>query len=86
MPQAALSRFSMTLPIVSHPVGVELAAKGHVKVILTINFGKLAERALEAAGITPTVISTPDAAEGASPLQHARCTVIRSTATTSTPA
>lgn len=61
----------------AHYAVAELAAKGYIKVILTTNFDKLAERALETTGITPTVISTPDDAEGAPPLQHAHCTVIK---------
>jgi hypothetical protein len=65
------------LPTEAHRAVAELVAKGYLKVILTTNFDKLTERALEAAGVTPTVISTPDAAEGAPPLQHARCTVIK---------
>lgn len=65
------------LPAEAHRAVAELAAKGYLKVILTTNFDKLMERALEAVGVTPTVISTPNAAEGAPPLQHAHCTVIK---------
>jgi FMN phosphatase YigB (HAD superfamily) len=65
------------LPTQGHRSVAELAAKGYVRVILTTNFDKLMERALESTGVTPTVISTPDAAKGAPPLQHTRCTVIK---------
>ena len=65
------------LPTEAHRAVAELAARGYVRVILTTNFDKLAERALEAAGVTPIVISTPDAAEGAQPLPHAGCTVVK---------
>ena len=48
-----------------------------MRVILTTNFDHLLEQALEANGITPTVISTADAADGAIPLTHNRCTIIK---------
>ena len=65
------------LPTEAHHSVAKLAARDYIKVILSTNFDRLMERALEAAGVTPTVISTPDAAEGAPPLQHTRCTVIK---------
>jgi hypothetical protein len=65
------------LPTEAHHTVAELVAKGYLKVIVTTNFDKLMERALEAAGVTPTVVSNPDAAEGAPPLQHTRCTVVK---------
>jgi len=46
-------------------------------VIVTTNFDRLIERALESEGISPTVISTSDSARGALPFAHARCTVIK---------
>ena len=45
--------------------------------IVTTNFDRLTERAIEDAGITPAVISTPDATEGALPLVHQKCCVIK---------
>jgi type I restriction enzyme R subunit len=42
-----------------------LVAGGYVRVIVTTNFDRLIERAIEDAGVTPAVISTPDATEGA---------------------
>lgn len=65
------------LPTEAHRAVARLVAGGYVKVILTTNFDRLMERALEAAGVIPTVISTPDAVEGAPPLQHTQCTVIK---------
>ena len=44
---------------------------------MTTNFDRLLERALEAVGVAPIVIDTPDAAEGAPPLQHSACTVVK---------
>jgi hypothetical protein len=65
------------LPTNAHRSIAELAAKGYLKVILTTNFDKLMEQALEAAGVVPTIISTPDDADGAQPLQHAHCTILK---------
>ncbi len=64
-------------PTAAHRAIARLAAKGYVKVIVTTNFDKLMERALEAEVVNPVVVSTPDAAEGAPPLQHSDCTVVK---------
>ncbi len=64
-------------PTDAHKAIAELAANGHIRVIVTTNFDRLIERAIEAAGVTPTVISTPDAAEGALPLAHTQCLVLK---------
>ena len=55
----------------------ELVSRGYIRVIVTTNFDRLLERALVDAGVEPTVISTPDAAEGAIPLAHSSCTVMK---------
>lgn len=65
------------LPTRAHNAIAELVASGHFRVILTTNFDRLIEKALEAVGVTPTIISTPDAVEGAIPLAHGRCYVIK---------
>ena len=65
------------VPTEAHRAVARLCAGGHVRVVLTTNFDRLLERALEAEGVSPVVIDTSDAAEGAPPLQHARCTVIK---------
>jgi len=64
-------------PTQGHKAIAELVLNGYIRVIVTTNFDRLLEKALEAAGITPIVISTPDAAEGALPLQHTKCTIIK---------
>lgn len=64
-------------PTEAHKAIAELVANGHVRVIITTNFDRLLEQALESRGVTPTVISTPDAAEGAIPLTHATCSIIK---------
>ena len=64
-------------PTAAHRAIAELVAGGSIRVILTTNFDRLLEQALEAAGVVPVVISSADGATGALPTQHARCTVIK---------
>jgi len=65
------------LPTAAHKAIARLIGKGYFRVIITTNFDRLLEQALEASGISPTIISTPDALKGALPLTHARCTIIK---------
>lgn len=64
-------------PTAAHQAIAQLVAGGAIRVILTTNFDRLLEQALEAVGVIPVVISTADAAIGALPMQHARCTVVK---------
>jgi hypothetical protein len=64
-------------PTEAHRAVAELVANGYIRVIVTTNFDRLLEQALENMGVTPTVISTPDAAEGAVPLTHATCSIVK---------
>ena len=64
-------------PTAAHKAIARLASKGYFKVIVSTNFDRLMEQALEAEGLNPTVISTADMARGAMPLAHAQCTVIK---------
>ena len=57
-------------PTAAHHAIAALAAQGFIKVIVTTNFDKLMERALSAAGIEATVLSTADQIKGAPPLAH----------------
>ena len=45
--------------------------------IVTTNFDRLLESALESAGVSPLVIATADQAAGAPPLAHNQCTIIK---------
>jgi hypothetical protein len=76
-PTAEEREEGLKLPTPAHRAIAQLVATGFVRVIVTTNFDRLIEQALEAIGITPTVISTPDAVEGVLPLVHAECTVIK---------
>jgi len=64
-------------PTKAHHAIAKLVVGGAVRVILTTNFDRLIENALREAGIEPTVIASEDALAGATPLVHARCTVIK---------
>ncbi|MDR3564411.1 MAG: SIR2 family protein [Negativicutes bacterium] len=64
-------------PTKAHVAIAKMVSRGYIRVIVTTNFDRLMERALEAQGISPTIIATPDAIQGALPLAHATCTLIK---------
>jgi SIR2-like domain len=70
-------RLGKKTPTAAHNAIARLASKGYFRVIVTTNFDRLMEQALEAEGINPSVISTSDMVSGAMPLAHARCTLIK---------
>jgi len=65
------------VPTAAHRAIAELARRGYIRVVLTTNFDRLQEQAMEAAGLTPVVISVADAIDGTMPLIHAPLTVIK---------
>jgi hypothetical protein len=67
----------LKIPTEAHRAIAQLVASGSIRVIVTTNFDRFIEKALEDKGVTPTIISTPDAAEGAIPLTHTKCTIIK---------
>lgn len=64
-------------PTLAHKAIAELVAKGYCRVIVTTNFDRLLESALEAIGVAPVVVASADAVEGMPPLAHTRCTIIK---------
>lgn len=64
-------------PTEGHRALASLVASGRIRVIITTNFDRLIERALDEAGIPPQVISTPGSISGMEPLVHAPATVIK---------
>lgn len=64
-------------PTVAHKAIAQMAADGYIRVILTTNFDRLMERALDEVGVAPTVLSTPDQIEGSLPLAHSGVTIIK---------
>ena len=64
-------------PTTAHHAIAALAAQGFIRVVVTTNFDRLFETALEAASVTPVVVSTPDQVRGTLPLIHTRCCVVK---------
>lgn len=65
------------VPSRAHHAIAQLVKQGLVRVVVTTNFDRLTERALEAAGVSPQVIARPEAVNGMRPLAHAKATVIK---------
>lgn len=64
-------------PTAGHEALAQLCASGRVRLILTTNFDRLIERALDQVGLTPQVIASPAAVAGMIPLVHARMTMVK---------
>jgi NAD-dependent SIR2 family protein deacetylase len=67
----------LKIPTSTHQAIATLAKHGYVRMILTTNFDRLIEMALEEAGIFPDVISSDDGLKGAMPYVHSRCVVVK---------
>lgn len=65
------------IPTKAHEAISKLVENGHIRMILTTNFDRLIEQALEEVGITPDVISSDDDLKGALPYVHSKCTVLK---------
>ncbi len=64
-------------PTQAHQAVAQLVRSGHIRVIVTTNFDRLMEQALNSEGLAASVICTPDQALGATPLAHSRCTIVK---------
>ena len=64
-------------PTEAHSAIASLVRQGYIRMILTTNFDRLLEIALQEEGITPDVISTDDALKGAMPYVHSKCVIIK---------
>jgi len=64
-------------PSVAHKAIAQLVAAGYLRVIITTNFDRLIEKALDDVGVAPTIISTVDQIAGALPLAHSGATIIK---------
>ena len=64
-------------PTTAHRAIAALAAQGFIRVIVTTNFDRLFETALEAETVRPVVVSSPDQVRGALPLLHTSCYVVK---------
>ena len=64
-------------PSAAHRAIADMVKRGVIKVILTTNFDRLMERALEDIGVSPQVIAAPENVAGMTPLPHASATVVK---------
>jgi hypothetical protein len=64
-------------PTAAHRAIADLAARGSVRVILTTNFDRLMERALEDVGLSPQVVHRPEQVLAATPLAHSKVTIVK---------
>ena len=65
------------VPTEAHKAIASLVKNKYIKVIITTNFDRLLEKALEEVGVTPQVISNPDTIQGSLPLVHSPCTIVK---------
>lgn len=64
-------------PTAAHRAIARLVAQGFLRIIITTNFDRLMEKALEDAAIEPMVLSSPDQVSGMIPLVHTRHCIIK---------
>lgn len=64
-------------PTPAHHAIASLVARGAIRVILTTNFDRLMERALDDVGVSPQVIHRPEQVQAATPLTHSRVTIVK---------
>ena len=65
------------IPTTAHKASASLVSMGYVRMILTTNFDRLVETALQEEGITADVIRTDDMLKGAIPYTHSNCIIIK---------
>ena len=65
------------VPTRAHEAIADLVYDGFVRVVITTNFDRLIEHALHSRGVEPTVIDSVDALNGAEPLTHTRCYLVK---------
>lgn len=65
------------LPTKAHHAIAQLVSRGYIRIILTTNFDRLLESALEQAGIAPIVVSSSDQLDGLPPLVHVNSLVVK---------
>lgn len=76
-PSAEEKEQGLKQPSPAHRAVAQLVKDGYVRVVVTTNFDRLTETALQEVGISPRVIAHPDAVKGMAPLAHSQATVIK---------
>ena len=64
-------------PTAAHKAIARLVAQGFVKVIITTNFDRLLEKALEEVDVEPSVLSSEDQVKGMVPLVHTQHCIVK---------
>jgi hypothetical protein len=64
-------------PTAAHHAIAAMMAEGYIRVIVTTNFDRMLEQALEAKGIVPVVIANADQVKGMLPLAHQKYCIIK---------
>ena len=64
-------------PTAAHKAIAWLVAQGFVKVIITTNFDRLLEKAMEEVGVEPSVLSSEDQVKGMVPLVHTQHCIVK---------
>lgn len=64
-------------PTDAHRAIAWLVDEGYVNVIITTNFDRLLERAMEERGVTPVTVTGAESASGAEPLEHQDAIVVK---------
>lgn len=67
----------LKLPTKTHKHIASLIKKGYIKVVITTNFDRLLEKALQAEGIEPIIIRHPNDIDGAMPLVHSDFVLVK---------
>jgi hypothetical protein len=67
----------LKVPTEAHKAIAELVNLGYIKMILTTNFDRLLEKAIEEVGITPDIIRSEDDFKGAMPYVHSKCVIVK---------
>lgn len=65
------------VPTAGHKAIARLVQQGYIRVIVTTNFDRLMENALREVGVEPTVITSPDVLNGAEPITHSACYILK---------
>ncbi|TPE59747.1 hypothetical protein FJQ54_12475 [Sandaracinobacter neustonicus] len=76
-PDADEREQGLKAPTPAHHAIADLVALGYVRVIVTTNFDRLIEQALETRGVVPVIVANADQVAGMLPLVHQTCCVIK---------
>jgi hypothetical protein len=71
------SYFESALPTTGHHALASICVSGRIRLILTTNFDRLIERAIEQQGVTPQVVWSAATARAMVPLTQAKLTVVK---------